>query len=78
MLAQAWGTPESADLLPGMTAQPPFSTKVACCHELVFFNSARFVAASALSLELIDADRRDRRDHGAVGGGVPPILRGSP
>ena len=24
--AHAWGTPESAVLLPGMTAQPPFST----------------------------------------------------
>ena len=35
-------------LTTGMTAHPPFSTKVACCHELVFFNSARFVVASAL------------------------------
>ena len=24
--AHAWGTPESAALLPGITAQPPFST----------------------------------------------------
>src|SRR5271166_6158052 len=46
--AHAWGTPESAALLPGITAQPPFSTYVACCHESVFFSAVRFTAASAL------------------------------
>ena len=45
--AQAWGTPESAALLPGITAQPPFSTYAACCHESVFFSAVRFTAASA-------------------------------
>ena len=46
--AHAWGTPESAALLPGITAHPPFSTYAACCHELVFFSAVRFTAASAL------------------------------
>ena len=48
MEAQAWGTPESTALLPGITAQPPFSTCVACCHESVFFSAVRLLAASAL------------------------------
>ena len=30
--AHACGTPESTDLLPGITAQPPFSTNAACSH----------------------------------------------
>src|SRR5271154_4192539 len=46
--AQACDTPESAALLPGITAQPPFSTYAACCQESVFFNAVRFVAAPAL------------------------------
>src|SRR5271154_4061292 len=44
--AQAWGTPESAALRPGITAQPPFSTYAACCHESVFFSAVRLLAAS--------------------------------
>src|SRR5580704_16209149 len=46
--AQAWDTPESAALLPGITAQPPFSTYAACCHESVFFSAVRLLAASVL------------------------------
>src|SRR5271166_4697086 len=46
--AHAWGTPESAALLPGIVAQPPFSTYAACCHESVFFSSVRLLVASAL------------------------------
>jgi hypothetical protein len=46
--AQACDTPESAALLPGMVAQPPFSTYSACCHESVFFSSVRLLIASAL------------------------------
>ncbi len=45
--AQACGTPESTSLLPGIIAQPPFSTYAACCHESVFFSSVRLLAASA-------------------------------
>src|SRR5271157_4128582 len=48
MAAQACGTPVSTALLPGITAQPPFSTYAACCHESVFFSSVRLLAASAL------------------------------
>jgi hypothetical protein len=48
MIAHACGTPFSTVLLPGITAQPPFSTKLACCHELAFFSSTRLDAASAL------------------------------
>ena len=48
MAAQARDTPESAALLPGITAQPPFSTNAACCHESVFFNAVRLSVASAL------------------------------
>ena len=46
--AQAWGTPESTALPPGIIAQPPFSTNAACSHELVFFSVVRLAAASAL------------------------------
>ena len=46
--AHAWGTPESAALLPGITAQPPFSTYAACCHEFVFLSAVRLLAASLL------------------------------
>src|SRR5271169_241459 len=48
MAAQACGTPESTALLPGITAQPPFSTYAACSHALVFFSAVRLFAASAL------------------------------
>jgi len=48
MAAQACDTPESAALLPGIVAHPPFSTYAACCHESVFFNSVRLLAASVL------------------------------
>ena len=48
MAAQACGTPESTALLPGIIAQPPFSTNVACCHASVFFSAVRLFAASAL------------------------------
>jgi hypothetical protein len=48
MAAQACDTPESAALLPGMVAQPPFSTYVACSHVLVFFSAVRLLAPSAL------------------------------
>jgi hypothetical protein len=48
MAAQACDTPESAALLPGIVAQPPFSTYAACCHESVFFNAVRLSAAAAL------------------------------
>src|ERR1700722_11410094 len=44
--AHAWGTPESAALLPGITAQPPFLTYAACCHESVFFSAVILLAAS--------------------------------
>jgi len=46
--AHAWGTPEWTALLPGIIAQPPFSTYAACCHESVFFNAVRLSVASAL------------------------------
>src|SRR5271154_1659035 len=48
MVAQACGTPESTALLPGIIAQPPFSTYVACSHTLAFFSSVRLLAAAAL------------------------------
>jgi hypothetical protein len=48
MAAQACGTPESTALLPGIIAQPPFSTYAACCHASVFFSAVRLSAASAL------------------------------
>jgi hypothetical protein len=48
IVAHACATPESMVLLPGITAQPPFSTNVARSHELAFFNSANFTEASAL------------------------------
>src|SRR5271165_2485120 len=48
MAAQARGTPESTSLLPGIIAQPPFSTYAACCQESVLFSSVRLLAASAL------------------------------
>jgi len=48
MAAQACDTPEPAALLPGMVAQPPFSTYAACCNASVFFNAVRLSAASAL------------------------------
>jgi hypothetical protein len=38
---QARATAESGVGLPGNVAQPPFSTKDPCCHELIFFNSTR-------------------------------------
>jgi len=81
MAAQACGTPESTALLPGIIAQPPFSTYAACCHESVFFSSVRLLAASALrwnwstQLELVDADWRYRRDHGAIGRAVRQRFR---
>src|ERR1044071_2007981 len=43
--AQARATDELAASLPGSVAQPPFSTKLACCQELTFFSSARFASA---------------------------------
>src|SRR5689334_3130450 len=46
-LAHACATAELAGSLPGSVAQPPFSTKGPCCHELTFFSSVRFAAASA-------------------------------
>ena len=48
MAAQACGTPESTALLPGIIAQPPFSTYAACSYELVFCSAVRLLAASAL------------------------------
>ncbi len=48
MAAQACDTLESAALLPGMVAQPPFSMYAACSHVLVFFSAVRLSAASAL------------------------------
>src|SRR5271154_7117088 len=70
MPAQACGTAESTALLPGIIAQPPFSTYVACSHTLAFFSSVRLLAAAALRLELVDADRRYRRNHRAIGRAV--------
>jgi hypothetical protein len=46
--AHAWGTPESAALLPGITAQPPFSTYAPRFQVLTFFSSVRLLAESAL------------------------------
>src|SRR5258708_9832271 len=46
-LAHACATAELAGSLPGSVAQPPFSTKEPCCHELTFISSVRFAAASA-------------------------------
>ena len=48
MAAQACGTPVSTALLPGIIAQPPFSTNAACSYELVFFSVVRLLAESAL------------------------------
>src|SRR5580700_9629725 len=48
MAAQACGTPISTALLPGIVAQPPFSTKATCSYELVFFSVVRLLAESAL------------------------------
>src|SRR5260370_41945956 len=45
--AHACATAELAGSLPGSVAQPPFSTKEPCCHELTFISSVRFAAASA-------------------------------
>jgi formate dehydrogenase len=39
MAAQACDKPELAALLPGIVAQPPFSTYVAYSHVLVFFSA---------------------------------------
>src|SRR5208282_2331861 len=52
MAAQACGTPESTALLPGIIAQPPFSTYAACSYELVFCSAVRLLAASALRWNL--------------------------
>ena len=48
MAAQACDTPESAALLPGIIAQPPFSTYAACSYELVFCSAVRLLAASGV------------------------------
>ena len=77
MAAQACGTPVSTTLLPGITAQPPFSTYAACCHEFGLFQLYEIVGGVGGALELIDADRRYRRDHGATGGAVRQGLRGA-
>src|SRR5208283_5663896 len=47
-VAQDCGTPGSTDLLPGINAQPPFSTNAACSHVPIFFNAVRLLPASAL------------------------------
>jgi hypothetical protein len=69
--AQARATAVSGVMLPGSVAQPPFSTNVACCQELTFLSSTRFVEESGHKLELIDADWGERRHDSAVG----PFLR---
>ena len=70
MAAQACDTPELAALLPGMVAQPPFPTYAACSHVLVFFSAVKVVGGVGAALELVDADRRYRRNHGATGRAV--------
>ncbi len=46
--AHAWDTPGLTTVLPGIIAQPPFSTNSACWYVLAFFSSTMFVAASVL------------------------------
>jgi hypothetical protein len=45
-LAQARATSLSADVLPGMVAQPPFSTKELCSQLLIFFSATKVSVAS--------------------------------
>jgi len=72
MAAQACGTPESTALLPGMTAQPPFSTICRLFIRASLLQRRQVVRGVRAMLELIDTDRRYRRDHGAIGGAVRP------
>src|ERR1700730_15556104 len=46
MFAHARATPSSADLLPGILSQPPFSMKDPCSQVLTFFSRASWEGAS--------------------------------
>ena len=69
----ASGTPESTLCFPGVIAQPPFSTNAACSYELVFSASSG-CWQHRRCLELVDADQRYRRNHGAIGGAVANVF----
>ena len=75
MAAQACGTPESAALLPGMIAHPPLLDIRRLLPGVGLFQLREIVGGVGAALELIDAYRRYRRDHGAIGRAVRQRLR---